>query len=44
MAQALRFGPGMVVVKHDTRANFNITHAERPDLWDRPDVTVLFRT
>jgi hypothetical protein len=44
IAAALRFGPGMLVVKHDSRANYNITHAARPDLWDIPGVTVVHRT
>lgn len=29
---ARRMGEGMVVIKHDTRTNYNITHASRPDL------------
>lgn len=41
---AKSFGPGMLVVKHDDRPNYNITHAERVDLWDKPSVKVLYRT
>lgn len=41
---ATSLGPGLLVVKHKTRANYNITHASRPDLWDVPGVTVIHRT
>ncbi len=44
IAAAKRFGPGMLVVKHDSRANFNITHAARSDLWDKPGVAVIYKT
>jgi hypothetical protein len=44
MGQARRLGPGMTVVKHADRPNYNITHTERRDLWDRPGVTVVGRT
>lgn len=43
-ALARKFGSGQLVVKHDDRPNYNITHASRPDLWDKPTVKVLFRT
>ena len=44
IALAQKMGPGMVVVKHDDRAHYNITHATRPDLWDVPKCKVLHRT
>lgn len=44
IAAANHFGPGMLVVKHQDRANFNITHAARPDLWDKPGVEVIHKT
>lgn len=44
IAYARQLGPGMIVVKHYDRANYNVTHAERRDLWNIPTVKVLFRT
>lgn len=43
-ALARKFGTGMLVVKHDDRPNYNITHAARRDLWDKPTVKVLYKT
>jgi hypothetical protein len=44
IAYARRLGPGMVVVKHDSRKNYNITHAARTDLYEIASCTVHFRT
>lgn len=44
IALANRFGPGMVVTKWKGRDNYNITHAERRDRWDRPDVHAVYFT
>ena len=44
IAMAKQLGPGMVVVKHDTRSNYNITHRSRRDLWDKPGVTLIHQT
>lgn len=44
IAAAERLGPGMLVVKHPGRDNYNITHAERRDLWFKPGVQVLHST
>lgn len=41
---AKALGAGMLVVKHEGRPNYNITHASRHDLWDKPSVKVMFRT
>lgn len=41
---AKRLGPGMVVIKHDGRNNYNITHKSRRDRWDLPYVTVVYDT
>lgn len=43
-ALARKLGGGQVVVKHHDRPNYNITHASRRDLWDKPGVTVVCRT
>jgi len=37
-------GKGQLVVKHASRDNYNITHATRSDLWNKPTVTVMYRT
>lgn len=44
IALAKKLGPGMVVIKHSDRTNYNITHAERRDRWDNPNITVLHKT
>ena len=44
IALANRMGPGMVVIKHDSRDNYNITHTERRDRWNIPGVVVCHRT
>lgn len=43
-AFADRLGPGMVVIKTAHRRNYNITHENRKDRWDRKGVTVVYRT
>jgi hypothetical protein len=37
-------GKGMVVIKHATRDNYNITHASRTDRWLIPGVTTILFT
>ena len=44
IAVAKQLGPGMIVVKHDTRENYNITHTSRDDLWNKRGVTVIHTT
>ena len=44
IAAAKKMGSGHVVVKHDNRPNYNITHAERTDLYMKSGVTVLYRS
>lgn len=44
IALAKRFGPGMTVIKHVDRTNYNITHTERRDRWDVPGVAVVYHT
>jgi hypothetical protein len=34
--------PGTIVIKYTGRLNYNITHASRSDLWQKPDVTVIY--
>ena len=39
---ARQFGRGTCVIKHAGRANYNITHHERRDQWDIPNVSLVF--
>lgn len=39
---ACREMPGCIVVKHEDRDNYNITHLARRDRWDLPGVEVLW--
>ncbi|WP_292553383.1 hypothetical protein [Mesorhizobium sp.] len=41
---ARRLGPGQTVFKVPGRANYNITHTERRDRWDRPGYRVICHT
>lgn len=41
---AKRLGSGMTVIRVAGRNNYNITHTSRKDLWDKPDVTVVYQT
>ena len=41
IALADSLGTGFVVIKHDSRSNYNITHASRPDRWNRRNVCVM---
>jgi hypothetical protein len=40
-AVARRMGSGMLIVRHDGRANYNIVHVSRRDLWNKRTVTVI---
>jgi hypothetical protein len=42
IAFAKLLGPSNIVVKHASRPNYNITHISRHDLWNKPDVTVVY--
>jgi len=39
---ARQLGPGQTITKHEGRANYNITHTARTDLWQNvPGVKVV---
>jgi hypothetical protein len=43
-ALAKRMGPGMTIIKHENRPNYNITHTSRTDLYMIDGVTVIGHT
>jgi hypothetical protein len=44
IAYAKRLGPGMFVVKHPTRPNYNITHANRAALLRKHGIPIIHKT
>lgn len=44
IAYAKTLGRGMTVKKHADRANYNICHTSRKDLWDLPNVTIHYQS
>ena len=44
IAYAKRLGNGMTVKLTVGASNYNITHTSRKDLWDKPNVIVVYQS